>query len=438
MGLIKAYNGDMPYIFISYSHKDTDIVLQMVSQMQEDGFRVWYDEGIKPGTEWDDFIASKINGSSYFLAFLSENYLNSSNCKDEMNYARDHVENILLVYLESVSLPSGMEMRFGRSQAILAFNYEVKNDFFNKLYLSKDIGLCKGDDAVGIVEESLENIPTETYSGTSDAMPRIVKEDRPEPEPVKETTIPEIKVERVPATESRFENKKLMWIIIAAVAVLVIVLIIIGVVVASKSSKSKEPDQTAKTEREDIETTADSNEDSEKDSDKNSDEDKTSESVSEVDNTETSPNAYDGVIEGVYSTYGLSVGDSIYTMNDMDFYLKTDVPTFYDIEKQEYTDGTFYGTFAMDLMIPSTIDYAEPLHVRWIHVEPDGSERVVADFTDIQPASDEGVNWYELFLSTIDMGGEIPTGDYYVIVFVGNSEEEALISRIEYKLSGDN
>ena len=137
MSLVSAYNGDKPFAFISYSHKDPDLVLPIVSQMQADGFRVWYDEGIKPGTDWDEFIASRINKSSYFIAFLSENYLNSSNCKDEMNYARDHVDNILLVYLEPVSLPSGMEMRFGRTQAILAYNYEVKHEFFNKLYLCK-------------------------------------------------------------------------------------------------------------------------------------------------------------------------------------------------------------------------------------------------------------------------------------------------------------
>lgn len=138
-----AYNGDKPYIFVSYSHKDTDIVMQMISQMSSDGYRVWYDEGIKPGADWDEYIANKINNSGMFMAFVSKNYLDSDNCKDELNYSRDRIDNILLVYLSEVSLPSGMEMRFGRSQAIPAYNYSSKEEFFRKLYSSHGIDAFK-------------------------------------------------------------------------------------------------------------------------------------------------------------------------------------------------------------------------------------------------------------------------------------------------------
>lgn len=45
-----AYKGTDPYIFISYAHKDSDIVLPIISRLQKDGYRVWYDEGIAPGS----------------------------------------------------------------------------------------------------------------------------------------------------------------------------------------------------------------------------------------------------------------------------------------------------------------------------------------------------------------------------------------------------
>ena len=83
------YNGKEKYIFISYSHRDTAQVFPIIAKLMENGYRVWYDAGIDPGTEWDENIAQHINDCGYFIAFMSTNYLGSNNCKDELNYARD-------------------------------------------------------------------------------------------------------------------------------------------------------------------------------------------------------------------------------------------------------------------------------------------------------------------------------------------------------------
>ncbi len=77
----KPYLGQKEYIFISYAHKDTEEVFWIIAYLQEKGFRIWYDEGIVPGTEWDKNIADHIDHCSYFIAFLSESYIVSENCK---------------------------------------------------------------------------------------------------------------------------------------------------------------------------------------------------------------------------------------------------------------------------------------------------------------------------------------------------------------------
>ena len=69
--LKKPYKGDENYIFISYSHKDIKDVRSLIEQLQDNGFNVWYDEGIDPGTEWDENIASHIKDCSYFIAYMT-------------------------------------------------------------------------------------------------------------------------------------------------------------------------------------------------------------------------------------------------------------------------------------------------------------------------------------------------------------------------------
>lgn len=131
---------DEQYIFISYSHKDKDVLQPILEKMAFDGFRLWFDAGIDPGTEWDENIANHIENCDYFIAFISQNYLLSDNCKDEINYARDLNKQRVLVYLEPVTLPAGMAMRLNRLQAIHYYTYERDEDFYKSLYNSSNIG----------------------------------------------------------------------------------------------------------------------------------------------------------------------------------------------------------------------------------------------------------------------------------------------------------
>ena len=139
------YRGKDKYIFISYSHKDTDRVYPIIARLNAEGYRVWYDSGIDPGTEWDENIAHHIEECGYFIAFISEHYLASNNCKDELNYVRDLEKERLIVYLESVSLPSGLAMRINRLQSIHKSAYKNEEDFYEKLFTAQGIEVCLGD-----------------------------------------------------------------------------------------------------------------------------------------------------------------------------------------------------------------------------------------------------------------------------------------------------
>ena len=139
---IVPYDGGKPFIFVSYSHKDMTEVFEIIRGLQKRGYRIWFDEGIDPGTEWDEYIASHINESHYLIAFLSENYFASSNCRDELAYARDMDKPRLLVYLEETKLPMGMAMRLMRIQAIHAYKYSEKSEFYSKLLSTTVIDMC--------------------------------------------------------------------------------------------------------------------------------------------------------------------------------------------------------------------------------------------------------------------------------------------------------
>lgn len=175
---------DLKYIFISYSHRNESEVLKIIEELKKRGYNVWYDDGIDPGTEWDEYIASHIENCAYFIAFISGEYLESENCKDELNYSRDLNKKRLLVYLENVKLPGGMAMRLNRLQAIHKYRYAEEKDFYDKLVTADGIEVAFesekvaneesdfGDDRIkGTAVDKAEN--TGSISNNNDGSPDV-------------------------------------------------------------------------------------------------------------------------------------------------------------------------------------------------------------------------------------------------------------------------
>ena len=150
--IIKPYSGTDDYIFISYAHKDSELVYPIIEQMQKDGYNVWFDEGIDPGTEWPKFVADRLYHCAFFIALISENYLASTNCIDELDFARNKEKPRVILYLQDISLPIDVELRHGRIQAIFWFKYTETAEAFKKLYSAKGIAGSRAKDDINYIE----------------------------------------------------------------------------------------------------------------------------------------------------------------------------------------------------------------------------------------------------------------------------------------------
>lgn len=137
------YIGEKPYIFVSYAHKDSEVVMRAIALLQQSGFRVWYDEGIDPGSEWPDTIEKYLERSSYFIGFISANALDSNYCKCELHTAFNERKKMLIVYLENIKLEGGLKMQLSSRQAIHWYKYASENAFFEKLLTAPGLNDCR-------------------------------------------------------------------------------------------------------------------------------------------------------------------------------------------------------------------------------------------------------------------------------------------------------
>ena len=131
------------FIFISYSHKDSDFVIPVIGELKRCGFNVWYDSGIEAGSEWTEFIAEKIEESAVVLVMFSKNALESHNCRREINFAIEEKKKMLVSYIEDVKLSPGMRMQLNVLHALHFSNFNSKEEFMDSLVDSKILAPCK-------------------------------------------------------------------------------------------------------------------------------------------------------------------------------------------------------------------------------------------------------------------------------------------------------
>lgn len=102
----KPYEGNKPYFFVSYSHRNSEFVLDTIRPLREKGYRLWYDEGIPAGGDWPKNIEQHMQGCTTVLFFQSRTALASPNCYNEIKTAFDEKKEILRVCLDD-SVPKG-------------------------------------------------------------------------------------------------------------------------------------------------------------------------------------------------------------------------------------------------------------------------------------------------------------------------------------------
>lgn len=205
----RPYEGSENYIFISYCHKDKKFVFPIIERLAKDGYRVWYDEGIDPGSEWPEIIASHLNNAAACIAFITDNALNSHNCRREINFALLKKKPFISVILEKVKLSLGMEMQLSATQSIFKYTLQSNYEFFQKLYEAKFLKESMGTPNPSIIvskpqdyvdEDGLfsERDSDNSFSNNWFVEDHLDQEPTPKPEP---HPVPQSKPDPAPVVE---------------------------------------------------------------------------------------------------------------------------------------------------------------------------------------------------------------------------------------------
>ena len=167
-----AYEGAEPFIFASYAHKDDAAVYEVLDELQRRGYRLWYDDGIEPGSEWPEDIARHLDEAAVMLAFITPAAMDSSNCRREINYALHREKPLLAVMLEPTEMSRGMEMQLSAQQMVVRQSFDRWDQFIGKILRYPKLEPCR------IKQQSAGNAqdaPPAAAAGAASAAPRQVR-----------------------------------------------------------------------------------------------------------------------------------------------------------------------------------------------------------------------------------------------------------------------
>lgn len=98
---------DEPFIFVSYSSKDEDVVHPEIKRIESQGYRIWYDKDkLQAGHLWSQDICEAINACNCFVVFITRSSKLSSSVEKEMDQALGAEKPMICIYWENIKLPS--------------------------------------------------------------------------------------------------------------------------------------------------------------------------------------------------------------------------------------------------------------------------------------------------------------------------------------------
>lgn len=98
-------------VFLSFSHQDREVAVQVRDAMIANDFQVLWDNGIPCSSPWWEETAHQIDTAGFCLLLISQNSVNSSYVRREIEYALAQKRPVIPVLIGDLPLPPNMHFQ---------------------------------------------------------------------------------------------------------------------------------------------------------------------------------------------------------------------------------------------------------------------------------------------------------------------------------------
>ena len=120
----EAYNGHEPYLFVSYSHRDSKKVYPILDALHDKKYRIWYDESCENGNDFREELRHRIENAEAVILFVSAASMDSPFCGMEVIVARENGKRLYPIYLDDAKVPPAFEILLANTHHSTADNMD--------------------------------------------------------------------------------------------------------------------------------------------------------------------------------------------------------------------------------------------------------------------------------------------------------------------------
>jgi TolB-like protein/Flp pilus assembly protein TadD len=154
-----AYEGNDSYFFVSYDHKDSDVVSDEMAWIREAGVNLWYDDGIHVGAVWRRALAAALKSAEGVIYFCTKRSSNSDNCLKEINFALDDKKPVFVVQLDDAALPDELRLSLSDRQTLIRSAFDEETYRSRLLTALRSLNETKAPPASNAIVPTARSIP---------------------------------------------------------------------------------------------------------------------------------------------------------------------------------------------------------------------------------------------------------------------------------------
>lgn len=171
----EAYAGKEPYLFVSYSHRDSKVVYSILDELYDHKYRLWYDESCENGNDFRDELRQKIKAAEAVILFVSQWSMASPFCGMEIIVAREYGKRLYPIYLDDSVIPPAFEILLSnthhstvkdRKKLISTMIRDLPAEAMDRLTIENDrLEKCEDNGKTIQVDEGITTICHRAFQG---------------------------------------------------------------------------------------------------------------------------------------------------------------------------------------------------------------------------------------------------------------------------------
>ena len=165
---VKAYEGNDPYIYVSFCRKDQEQVLLVIGALQRK-YNVWFEEHSCFGSMFAEDTLRHLESCEIFIFVITPESLMSANCRDAMRFAYELKKNIINVVIDrDTELADSFLVRYGAYQTYYCDDFLYPSELVDYL----------GENNVSFEKVRRSDICDETKKRSSASTDALCDDDR--------------------------------------------------------------------------------------------------------------------------------------------------------------------------------------------------------------------------------------------------------------------